>query len=194
MAAVTIRAATPQDIASIAEIHAHYVLNTVITFAIDVLSIEQQLEKLQKVQAEALPYLVAVTDATNDDAGGDVVGFGYLSGFRGGKAGYRHTVELSLYCHVPYQGCGVGSKLLRKLLDIMERPGEHSEEFLGGRMRPEDRRVRQIMAVMAVDTFGRREGLALKEYYERFGFELQGHLKQVGHKLGRWYVLTSFSP
>lgn len=165
---------------SVAQIHQHYVRNTVATFSMDVLSIEDHTANLEKVQSQTLPYLVAMSDD------GDIKGFSYLSGFRGGKAGYRHTVELTLYCHPNHISQGIGSALLQKILEVMSEPEQHCGEFLQGRVRPVDRRVRQIMAVMAVDSESRDAGLGLKRYYEGFGFELQGHLKQMGHKLDRW--------
>ena len=95
-------------------------------------------------------------------------------------------MELTLYCHPDHLSQGIGSVLLSKVLEIMSQPEQNSKEFLNGNVRPEDRRVRQIMAVMAVDAESRDGGLGLKKYYEGFGFELQGHLKQMGHKLDRW--------
>ena len=180
---ITIRSAEPSDMHSVSVIHRHYVLNTVTTFTIDPLSEEDHMTNLAKVRVQALPYLVSISQEDSK-----LVGYSYLSGFRGGKAGYRHTVELSLYCDPSYVGLGIGSVLLSKVLEIMARPEEFKAEFLGGKVRDEDHRVRHIMSVMAVDAEGREEGLGLKRYYEGFGFELRGQMKEVGHKLGRWQV------
>ena len=76
---VTIRAAKHEDMASVAGIHQHYVLNTVATFSMDVLSVQDHVANLEKVQSQDLPYLIAETEA------GKIVGFSYLSGFRGEK-------------------------------------------------------------------------------------------------------------
>jgi phosphinothricin acetyltransferase len=178
---IIIRLAEPSDMTSVSIIHRHYVLNTVTTFIMDPLSEEDHIANLAKVKYQTLPYLVAISKEDSK-----LVGYSYLSGFRGGKAGYRHTVELSLYCDPEYTGQGIGSALLRKVLEIMERPEDHKDEFLGGCVREEDQRVRHIMSVMAVDSTGREKGHGLRNYYEAFGFEMRGHMKEVGHKLGRW--------
>jgi L-amino acid N-acyltransferase YncA len=175
---VTLRPATSEDMASVAEIHKHYVLNTVITFTMEPLSIEQHLENLKKVKGQNLPFIVAVSEESK------VVGYSYLSGFRNYKQGYRHTVELSLFCHPDYLYQGIGSALLSMILDVAARPEENNQFKTG--VREEDRRVRQIIACMSVNTDSKEEGLGSKRYYEGFGFVFNGHLKQVGHKLDRW--------
>lgn len=175
---VTLRAATPEDIPSIAQIHRHYVLNTVMTFAIDPVSTEDHTSKLKQIQAANLPYLVAVSDDSN------VVGYSYLSGFRSGKAGYRNTVELSLFCHPEHLFQGIGTTLLNKILDVAANPEKNLD--LVPDVRPDDRKIRHIISCMAVDTDSKENGLGLKKYYEAFGFVLNGHLKQVGHKFDRW--------
>jgi phosphinothricin acetyltransferase len=43
---------------------------------------------------------------------------------------------------------------------------------------------------MALDETGMKGGWALKEWYEKRGFEMGGHLKKVGRKFDRWYVQT----
>jgi phosphinothricin acetyltransferase len=178
---IIIRSAEPSDMDTVSTIHKHYVLNTVATFLMEPLSVEDHIANLAKVQAQRLPYLVAVSQTDSK-----LVGYSYLSGFRGGKAGYKHTVELSLYCDPPYVGEGIGSALLTKVLEIMTQPEEFQHEFLRGQVRGEDCKVRHIMSVMAVDSEGREQGLGLKRYYEGFGFEMRGHMKEIGHKLGRW--------
>lgn len=175
---VTLRAATPDDMPSVSKIHKHYVMNTVVTFTMEPVSVEQHTEKLASIQAENLPYLVAVSEAST------VVGYSYVTGFRSGKGGYRHTVELSVFCHPDYLYQGVGSALLTKIIEVLSKP-EDNLDFVTG-IRPDDRKVRQLIACMAVNTDSKEEGLGLKKYYESFGFVLNGHLKQVGYKLGRW--------
>jgi L-amino acid N-acyltransferase YncA len=175
---VTLRAATPDDMPSVSEIHKHYVLNTVITFTMEPLSDEQHVDSLKKVQAQNLPYLVAVSEESK------VVGYSYLSGFRSGKGGYRHTVELSLFCHPDYLYQGIGSALLKRILEVVAKPKENLGFVTG--VRPDDQKVRQVIACMAVNTDSKEEGLGLRKYYESFGFVLNGHLKQVGHKFDQW--------
>jgi phosphinothricin acetyltransferase len=177
---VTLRPATPEDIPSVCEIHKYYVVNTVITFVVEPVSVETHTETLKKVQAQNLPYIVAVSENAN------IVGYSYLNDFRGSKGGYRHTVELSLFCHPDYLYQGIGSALLSKVLQIAVKP-EDNIDFVTA-VRPDPLKIRHIIAVMAIDTDSKEEGMGLKNYYESFGFVLNGHLKQVGYKLDRWLV------
>ena len=175
---VTIRAATPEDMHGVSEIHEYYTLNTVITFKTEVTPTEDHVSNLEKVQGQHLPYIVAVCQDSK------VVGYSYTAGFRHAKGGYRHTVELSLFVHPDFLYQGIGSSLLQKLLDVLSKPEENTEYVAG--MRSEDSKVRQIIACMAVNTESKEEGLGLKNFYENFGFTLNGHLKQVGHKFDKW--------
>ena len=105
--ACTVRPATPEDIPSINAIHKYYVENTVITFVTEPNSDEATLENYKKVIDQGLPYLVAVD---NDQT--TIVGYTYVSPFRGVKPGYRHTLELSLFCHPDQVRKGFGAKLI----------------------------------------------------------------------------------
>jgi L-amino acid N-acyltransferase YncA len=174
------RAATASDIPTIYEIHKHYVLNTVITFKTEVTSKEAHLENLKYVQEQQkLPYLVAESEDK------EIVGYTYVSGFRSGKAGYRHTVELSLFCHPEHLYKGVGTTLLNKLLEVLSAPEANMDFYVDG-TRDDDKKVRQVIACMAVNTDSKEEGIGLKRWYEAFGFALKGHLSEVGFKLDRW--------
>ncbi|KAF2503250.1 acyl-CoA N-acyltransferase [Lophium mytilinum] len=176
---VALRAAGEGDIPHINAIHAFYVLNTVITFTITPATDDEALSKFRAVVSQGLPYIVAVDNVT-----ADIVGFAYASGFRTGKSGYRHTVEISLFCHPDHRAKGAGTLLLRKLIEVMKHPEDHADFVTVAR--DEDARVRNLIACMAVDEQSGKNGLGLKEYYEKFGFEQMGHLKRVGHKFDRW--------
>lgn len=139
---------------------------------------EAHIANLKKVQEKGLPYIAAI-----DQAGG-VVGYAYLSAFRGGNDGYRHAVEPSLFSHPMHLYQGVGSALLTRILDLVERPEEHRDWIEG--LRPDDKKVRHVIACMSVNTDSKDEGLGLMRYYEGFGFVLNGHLKQIGHKFDKW--------
>jgi phosphinothricin acetyltransferase len=73
-------------------------------------------------------------------------------------------VEDSVYLAPGWSGRGLGSALLRSLLDACARAG-----------------IRQVVAVIA-DT-GSDASAAL---HRRFGFADAGRLTAVGHKHGRW--------
>lgn len=114
---------------------------------------------------ENLPYLVAVDTQTSD-----VLGYANAHGFRGAKGAYRHTVEISLFCHPGHVSKGIGSKLLTSLINVLADPQTHS--LLRCHPEAEQPPIKQVLAVMAVDETGKKNGLALKEFYEKHGFKL----------------------
>lgn len=96
------------------------------------------------------------------EAGPTVVGFGSLSPWRD-RAGYRTTVEDSVYVDRGAQGLGVGRALLSRLLEIARNHGFH--------------------AVMARIAAGHDASLAL---HRSLGFAHVGTEHEVGRKFGRW--------
>lgn len=156
-AASYIRRATPDDIPAINNIHKHYVTNTVITFVTEPNSDEATLANYEKVKAEGLPYLVAV-----DLDRKTILGYTYVSSFRGVKPGYRHTLELSLFVHPDHVRRGIGRQLLNQLIGTLRQPDLHKDFFDGERLF--DFKPRQLMAVMAVDVDMPGEGWKLRDW------------------------------
>lgn len=175
----TVRPAVPEDIPAINAIHRHYVLNTVITFVIEPNSDEATLANYQKVKEEGLPYLVAV-----DQDQSTILGYTYVSSFRGVKPGYRHSLELSLFCHPDHVRKGIGHHLLTRLVDVVKDPESWKDYFEGTRLY--EAKPKQLMAVMAIDIDMPGEGLKLRDWYVQRGFEQRAHLKEVGWKKNRW--------
>lgn len=93
---------------------------------------------------------------------GKIAGWGSLSRFHPRQA-YCHSVEDSVYLHHEHQGKGLGSLLLGELLRLAKTIGHHT--VLGG-----------------IDA-DQGASIAL---HAKFGFEKVSHLKEVGHKHGRW--------
>jgi L-amino acid N-acyltransferase YncA len=184
--AMRIRAAQENDIPAINAIHKHYVENTIITFALTPKTDVAALEAYQDIAEKGLPYLVAVHgEATDTDAAAVVVGFAYASGFRQFKGGYKFTVELTIFLHPDHVNKGAGTLLLTKLIECLREPDNCYPEFVG-KLRPSDERIRQVIAVVSLDEDDKEVGLALRDFYRKFGFEEVGHLKKVGHKLDKW--------
>jgi L-amino acid N-acyltransferase YncA len=88
-----------------------------------------------------------------------VLGFATFGGFRSWP-GYRPTVEASIHMHPAYRGRGVGNRLLEELVK-------------------EAREMEKHTMVAAVDS----ENVNAQRFFERFGFERAGLLKQVGLSL-----------
>jgi L-amino acid N-acyltransferase YncA len=180
---IIIRAANSSHITSIYSIHKHYVLNTIATFKSTVVTEETHLCNLHKVHDQKLPFLVALSSDDTEE----VLGYTYVSSFR--HEGYERTVELSLFCHPSHLYKGIGSALLRKLLEILVSPQDNLD-FVSS-VRVEKERIKNVIACMSLDPGGRDEGLGLKRWYEGFGFVPSGHLRGVGYKFDRWCVNNS---
>ncbi|KAL2023879.1 hypothetical protein VTK56DRAFT_656 [Thermocarpiscus australiensis] len=181
MADIDIRAATEADMPSVARINEHYVLNTVMTFATETHPLQRFIDQFREIAEDGLPYLVAVARGGSSQ----VLGYTNAHAFRRNRGAYKHTVEITVFCDPAHTGNGIGSRLVKTLLDVLREPARYPELRIGGMVGPPPD-VRQVIAVMSVDEKGKRNGLALKEFYESFGFSCNGHLRQVGYKFGRW--------
>ncbi|KAI3596122.1 gnat family n-acetyltransferase [Moniliophthora roreri] len=180
---ISLRPARESDCSTLWAIQCHYINNTVSTFLVQPLELEIYLENFQKMRQSGLPYIIACDPSSSEPD--KPIGSIYVSPFRGTRPGYKHTVEFSLFCAPDSVGQGVGSVLLSRLLEVLKHPESWGEEWISKRWIGEER-VMQIIGVMALDETGKKGGWALKEWYERSGFEQVGHLKKVGRKFGRW--------
>ncbi|KAI7972801.1 hypothetical protein EIK77_003947 [Talaromyces pinophilus] len=201
MATYTIRDATPSDLPQIRAINIHYILNTVLTFRQTPSPPSTIQAKYNDIKAHHLPYLVAIDTSLkhkNDDEDDSdlVLGYAYLSPYRGEMLSYASTVELTLFIHPDHQSKSIGSKLLASILQAAESVLHRGFEF--GGMDDETATkvvagenglgvsVRNVLAVMAVDTDGPDEGDKLRRWYLERGFVERGRLKRIGFKSGRW--------
>ncbi|MGA1453867.1 MAG: GNAT family N-acetyltransferase, partial [Ilumatobacteraceae bacterium] len=91
-----------------------------------------------------------------------VLGFAALSTYRD-RAGYRTTVENSVYVHRDHQRRGVGRLLLTALLDVARSSGFHT-----------------VIARIDSQSVG---SIAL---HKSLGFVEVGVERQIGRKFGRW--------
>jgi phosphinothricin acetyltransferase len=108
---------------------------------------------------QGYPVLVAA-----DDRG--VAGFATFGDFRPWP-GYRFTVEGTVHIHSGLRGRGVGTELLKTLI---ERAGA----------------LRKHIMIAGVDS----ENAASLRFLERFGFQRVGRLREVGFKFGRFLDLV----
>jgi phosphinothricin acetyltransferase len=154
---ISIRSATDQDLSAMVEIYNYYIQNSVVTFDLDQMTLEDWSSKYKWINDLGLPFIVAET-ATNQ-----IIGFAYVAPWRQ-KAAFKRTVEDSIYLRPAAIGKRVGTKLLEELLDRAKAAG-----------------VKEVVAV--ISDKGAESSIAL---HERFGFKHQGHLGKVGFKFGRW--------
>ena len=154
---VSLRAAEAKDCFAICEIYNFYIQNSVVTFDEQTMQLKQWEEKLEYLNKQKLPFIVAQTEA------GEVLGFAYVAPWRQ-KSAYRTTVEDSIYLRAAATGKRIGTKLLEELLALSKQAG-----------------VKEVVAV--ISDSGAESSVRL---HEQFGFKKQGHLAKVGFKFDRW--------
>ncbi|MGH8209151.1 MAG: GNAT family N-acetyltransferase [Steroidobacteraceae bacterium] len=99
-----------------------------------------------------------------DESG--VLGFSTFGDFRAWP-GYRFTVEHSVHVRSDCRGQGVGKELVKTLFPRATALNKH-------------------VMIAGVDAANQ----ASIRFHERLGFEKTGHLREVGHKFGRWLDLV----
>lgn len=189
----TYRPVEEADLPQIRAINTYYILNTSLTFMRTPPPLEAYSAKLHNLATRGLPYIVAVDGTRKTEEGSDlVVGYASFSPFRGHLVAYAPTVELTLFVHPYYHSRSIGSNLLNVLLQLVQR-GEirHRCEEPGVEKEPANAldsvsRVRNIIAVMAVDPEGKDRGEALSQWYIKRGFVERGRMEKVGFKRGHW--------
>ena len=155
MSLLSLRVAEPSDAEAIAAIYNHEVENETSTFDLVPRTVDEQRDWLA-ARSGAFSVIVA------HDAEIGVVGFAALGTYRE-RAGYRTTVENSIYVRRDQHRRGIGRLLLARLLDVARDSGFHTV----------------IARIEATST----ASLAL---HESLGFTRVGVEREVGRKLGRW--------
>lgn len=152
-----LRDATAEDANAIAALYRHYVLTSSATFEEQPPDADEILRRMQRVQDAKLPWRLAVTHA------GALLGYAYASPYRD-RSAYRYTLENSVYVAAEHLGRGLGSILLR---DVVEKCST-----LG---------YRQMLAVI-----GDSANEASIRLHARLGFKMIGTHHAIGFKFGRW--------
>ena len=155
---VNIRAATADDIPGILEIVNHEILNSTSIYEYLPRNLAAQLTWYHDKLRKGFPVIVA-------ESGGVVAGFGAYGTFRE-RAAYKSTVEHSVYVEKGFQGTGIGSMLLEKLIALAIADGRHV--MIGG-----------------IDA----GNAASIEFHARHGFEKCGLVREAAYKFGRWLDL-----
>ena len=158
MADVSLRPAVIQDAAAICAIYNREVGGYTSTFDLVPRSLEDQVRWIA-ARSGAFSAIVAV----DPSGGGDhVVGFASLSPYKD-RAAYSTTVEDSVYVARDFGGRGVGTLLLRRLVDVARESGFHA-----------------MMARIE------SSGAASRALHAKCGFRLVGIEREVGRKFNRW--------
>jgi L-amino acid N-acyltransferase YncA len=156
MSGVSIRPATPADIAAITRIYAHSVRTGTASFELEPPGEAEMARRMQALLDGGYPYIAAEID-------GVIVGYAYAGSYRPRPA-YRYSVEDSIYIDPAAQRRGVGRALLQRLIEECERRG-----------------FRQMIAVI-----GDSAQTPSIELHRAAGFRMIGTVENVGYKFGRW--------
>ncbi len=107
-----IRFVTIADAAELAEIYAHYVTDTAITFECEPPSAAEFAGRIEKTRRR-YPYIAAASD-------GKILGYAYASALKG-RAAYDWSVETTVYVRPSAQRRGVGKALYERLEELLRR-------------------------------------------------------------------------
>jgi L-amino acid N-acyltransferase YncA len=112
---LTLRPATRDDAATVAEIYAAYVEGSAVSFELEAPDAPEMRRRMEEV-AGRYPWIVAEAE------GGRLAGFAYACPFRA-RAAYRFAVETTVYLRAEAGGQGLGGALHRPLLATLEAQG-----------------------------------------------------------------------
>lgn len=164
-----IRPVRSGDLPDVRGIYNHYVANSVVTFDEKASTHRYWREKAGMLSKLKLPFLVAVAPS------GQIIGYALVQPWAS-KTAYRYTVEDSIYLGPGAGGKGLGTALLRALIEACEQIG-----------------LREVVAV--ISDSGAEASIRL---HERQGFVEVGRMGRVGLKFGRTlgtvYLQRSLTP
>ncbi|MFD1162452.1 MULTISPECIES: GNAT family N-acetyltransferase [Hwangdonia] len=119
-----------KDTQTLLDIYNYYVLNSIVTFDIEPLSIEAFTEKTNAIN-QTYPFLVFEENNV-------ILGYAYGSKWRP-KPAYNHTVESTVYVKHGAHGKKIGTKLYTELLRLLKQENYHV--VLGGLTLPNEASV-----------------------------------------------------
>ena len=112
-----IRPATADDAAAIVDIYNHYILNTVVSFEEEAVSVAEIQDRMKRFTAR-FPWLVYEED-------GRVLGYAYAAPWHT-RASYRNTAESTVYLAQGAAGRGLGSQLYGELFERLHSLKVHA--------------------------------------------------------------------
>ena len=154
--AVTIRNATETDMAAVQAIYSFYVTRTAASFEEEPPPVQEMIRRRAAIVERGLPFLVA-------EEHGEILGYTYAGPWRT-RSAYRYTVEDSIYIAPFVQRRGIGRALLGSLIQSCI-----------------DRGYRQMIGMI-----GDSANLGSIGLHRAQGFHVEGVLRGVGLKFGRW--------
>ncbi|MBG9377877.1 N-acetyltransferase [Panacibacter sp. DH6] len=156
---VQIRNATTADLPAILEIYNDAILHTTAVYDYEPHTMAMRKEWFATKEQQGFPVFVAEDNE-------EIVGFSSIGPFRP-WAGYRYTVENSIYVKDGQRGKGLGKLLMQPLIDAAKEMQLHT-------------------MVAGIDA----ENKLSIDFHKQFGFKEAGYLKQIGWKFDRWLDLV----
>ncbi len=148
--------ATEADLPAINRIYNREVEEGFATWELDPWPLEQRIAWFRARDRDHEEPVIAA------HAGGEVIGFGYLTKYRG-RRGYRFTRENTVFVDPAHQRRGVGRALL-----------EHLVALGGG------------LGLHAIVAFIDAENVASIELHRALGYQVVGTERETGRKFDRW--------
>ena len=146
-----------KDANNVLNIYNFYIENGLSNFEEKKLTLKQFVNFSNEIIQLNLPFVVCEKNSL-------VVGFAFLNKFRN-KSGYKYSFENSIYIDKDYTGIGIGSKLLKNLINTAKK----------------NPKIKNIIAVIGNESSQRSIKLPKKN-----GFNIVGTLKKVGYKKKQW--------
>ena len=151
-----IEPSTASDIAQITNIYEQAVLHGTASFELSAPDEAEMSRRRQALIDGNYPYIIARID-------NQIAGYAYAGPYHN-RPGYKWSVENSIYVNPNFQKRGVGSTLLKHLIEICTNKG-----------------YRQMIAVI-----GDSSNTGSIALHEKYGFALVGVNKAVGRKFDKW--------
>lgn len=156
-----IRPMEEKDLPEVNEIYNYAILNTTALYKEKPETLEQRNEwYVQKLQKKDPMFVYEENQK--------VIGFVTYSQFRP-YAAYRYTVEHSVYVHQDHQQKGIGTKLMKHIIDVANKNN-----------------IKTMVACIDDDNKGSIIA------HEKLGFYFAGRIKNSGYKFGRWLSIVYY--
>jgi phosphinothricin acetyltransferase len=149
-----IRPVKPEDAQAICEIYNYYVDNTVISFEEQPITAAEMKGRIKEITRKH-PWIV-------EEEEGRILGYAYAYKYRE-RLAYRHTVEITVYLKDSETGKGLGTRLMKRLIEETRERGYHT--LISAIAIPNERSV---------------------SLHEKCGFKKAGHLHETGFKFNQW--------
>lgn len=149
-----IRPVTLEDAGAIVDIYNYFITETTVSFEMRPLSVEEMAGRIRDISAD-FPYFVYEEDDR-------VLGYCYAHQWKE-RAAYSKTLETTVYLHKDATHRGIGSLMVRHLVDLCRAQGYH--------------------ALIACITEGNEASVRM---HEKIGFRKVAEYSQVGRKFGKW--------